>query len=320
MDYTKILKRSFEVVRNHRALWWFGVLLALFGGGSGSGGGGGFPGGGGSGKSSGGNDFPSFTPPQVDFNALVPIFIAIGCVILVLVILGFILRFVSRAAMIGLVNELEAKQTAPTMRRGFRIGFDHFWRLLGIAFVINLPLGLVALVLLGVAAVPFIGALTASGGGTRGFEDMLAIAGAGSVVLLCCMVLLLIAVAFVVRPIYEFIQRACVVDNRGAIASIREGFRIVRANLSKVLVLYLLVIAVGIGVGIAMIPIALILIAIPVIVGFVFYFAMNALTPALIAGAIISIPVLIALIFISGLVAAYESTVWTEGYLAVAEK
>ena len=31
MDYGKILTHSFEVVRRHRALWLFGILLALFG-------------------------------------------------------------------------------------------------------------------------------------------------------------------------------------------------------------------------------------------------------------------------------------------------
>ena len=71
MDYTKILTRSFEVVRRNRALWLFGILLALFGGGGG--GGGGFPGGGtgGSGRTGPTGGLP-FNFPNIDFNALVP--------------------------------------------------------------------------------------------------------------------------------------------------------------------------------------------------------------------------------------------------------
>jgi len=319
MDYTKILTRSFVVVRQHRALWLFGILLALFGGG-GSGGGGGFPGGGtgGSGRTGPTGGLP-FNFPNIDFNALVPIFIAVGCVILVLAILGLVLRFVSRAALIDLVNELETNQTIPAIGRGFRIGFNYFWRLFGIAILVNLPLALVALVLLGIAALPFIGALTASGGASRGFEDVLAFAGAGSIILLCCVILFFVLVALVLRPIYEFIVRACVVGNRGAIESIREGFRMVRANLGNVVVLYILVAAVGIGFGIVMIPVALILIAIPAGVGVAIYFAANSLTSAIIAGVILGIPILLILIFISGLYRAYESTVWTEGYLQVAK-
>ncbi len=317
MDYTKILTRSFEIVRMHRALWLFGILLALFGGGGG--GGGGFPGvPGAEPKPNGG---PPFKPPvpSFDFNALVPILIAIGCIIVILALVGIVLRFVSRGALIGLVHELQANQTTPTIGRGFRIGFSRFWSLLAIAILINLPLLLFSLLLIGLAALPIVGALLSSAG-RQGLEGIIAAAGITSVLIFCCVILFLVLLALVIQPFYEFMQRACVVGNHGAMDSIREGFRLVRANLGNVLVLYILAIAIGIGFGIVMIPIAIVLFAVLFGAAFGAYLIANSLTPAIVVAVVIAIPVVLILVFVSGLYRAFESTFWTEGYLAVANK
>lgn len=312
MDYTKILTRSFEVVWKNRALWVFGILLALFGGSGGSS----FQFPGAPSDDVGRGTTP--TLPNFNFEALIPLFIAIGCIIVILGILGLILRFVSRGALIGLVQELEQNQTTPTVRRGFSIGSARFWSLLGIAFLINLPLALCAILLLAFAAFPFLAALF-----TRPRfqpDEILAAGGIGSLVLLVCVILFLVLVALALKPIYEFIMRACVVEKSGAMDSIREGIRLVRANLGSVVVLYILAIAVGIGYGIAMIPITLVLIAIPLAIGYAIYFVANAATTAIIAGFIIALPFILFLLFLSGLYLAFESTLWTEGYLQVAKR
>lgn len=297
----------------------FGILLALVGGG---GGGGqiGFPSSPGTGG--GRNGVAPFTPPtfpQFDFAALVPILVAIGIGILLLMIVAIVLRFVCRGALIGLVHELEANQAAPTVSRGFRIGFSRFWSLLGIAILINLPLALFTLLLLGLAALPIIGALLSSGG-RQGLEGIIAAGGITSLLILCCVIVILFAIYVVLYPIYEFMQRSCVVGNRGAMDSIREGFQVVRGNLGGVFVLYILAIAVGIAFGIVMIPLMLVLLAILVGAGFAAYFIANSLTTAIIVAAIVAIPIVLVSIFISGIYHAYVSTYWTEGYLAVTGK
>jgi len=104
---------------------------------------------------------------------------------------------------------------------------------------------------------------------------------------------------------------------RGVFDSIREGFRIVRANLGNVAVLYILLIGIGLGYGLLMIPVALVLIGIPVAAGFAVGIVANAVTPSVVAGIIVGIPMLLILLFIARLYETFRSTVWTEGYLAV---
>ncbi|MEW5717629.1 MAG: hypothetical protein AB1817_03285 [Chloroflexota bacterium] len=318
MDYGKILARSFEITRKYRALWLFGILLALFGGSSG--GSFNFPSGGSGSRGTGRSDFPTLPTVSSETWQLITILIAaLVCFALVWILLGIILRFVSRAALIGLVQELEAHEKTPTVRRGFSIGAEHFWRLLGIALVINIPLTVVSFVIILLAALPLILALMPliSAGRTAPSELIaVAVAGSiGSVALICCAALILIAVSFVIHPFYEFIVRTCVVKKSGVMDSIREGYRIVRANLGNVAVLYILAIGIGIGFGLLMIPIVLIAIAIPAGVAFLVYWLANSITGAIVAGVVLGIPALLLLLFISGLYHTFESTYWTEGYL-----
>lgn len=323
MDYGKLLSRSFEITRKYRVLWLFGILLALFGGGSGDGGNFGFPGASGNNPSRGGGTFP--TLPRVDQNLVIAIIAIVACIGLVWFVAGIFFRFVSRGALIGLVQELEADQTDPTIRRGFKIGQERFWSLFGIALVVNIPLAIVSFALVAIAALPFLAtflpALAAGQGRLADRVNGLVIAGAaGSLFLFCCVILFLILVSLVLRPFYEFFVRTCVVEKRGALDSIREGFRIVRANFGNIAILYVLVIAIGIGFGVVMIPVALVLIGIPVVAGIVIYALANSIATGVIIGGIIAIPFFLLLIFISGLYHTFESTLWTEGYLAVTAK
>jgi len=322
VDYGKILKRAFEITRAHRALWLFGVLLALFGGGSG-GGSFNFPSGGGSsGRGAGRGDFPTMPAVSSEMWQMITILIvALICFALIWIILSIILRFVSRAALIGLVQEVEADQTTPTVKRGFSLGAERFWKLLGIALVINIPLMLISLVLILLAALPILLAvLPLINAGRTAPSELIAVAaagGIGSLALICCVVILLALVGLIIHPFYEFIMRACVINKTGVKDSIRDGYRLVRANLGNVAVLYILAIGIGIGFSILMIPVALLLIAIPAVVGVLVYWLAQSLTPAIITGVVLGIPMLLILIFISGLFRAFESAYWTLGYRAV---
>ena len=319
MDYGRLVSRSFEVVRRYRTLWLFGFLLALTGG---SGGGDiansiswNFDGG-----SSRGGNLPSL-PPGI-WQMIAVIIAIVVCIAILWLVFSIVLRFVSRGALVGLVAELEASQTAPTVRRGFRIGADRFWPLLGIALLINIPLFLVSIILIVIAAVPILTTLLPllSTAGGRPPDQLvgLVIGGAlGSVLLFCCAILFLVLVQLVLRPFYEFFIRSCVIARRGTLDAIREGYHLARGNLGNTLILYILIIAIGIGFGLLMIPVALILIGIPVGVGLAIGAAANSALPGVVVGLIIGIPMLLLLLFISGLFQAFESTLWTEGYLAM---
>lgn len=319
MDYGKLLTRSFEITRKYRALWLFGILLALFsGGGSGNFGNlGNFGGGGGNGRGGAGG-LP--TIPSSVMQMLGVILVAIACVALIWLILSIILRFVSRGALIGSVQELEASTTTPTVRRGFSLGASRFWQLLGIALTINVPLFIVSFALILIAALPVIASIMPMISAGQSFEQIggVFVGGMlGSLLLICCVGILLWIVGLVVTPFYEFFVRECVIQKRGVFDSIRAGYRIVRANVGNVAVLYILIIGIGIGFGIAMLVVSLILIGIPVAIAVAVGIAANSATPAVIVGLVIGIPMLLILLFINGLYRAFESTLWTEGYLAV---
>lgn len=327
MDYGKLLSRSFEVTRKYRALWLFGILLALFGG---SGGGGNFGNlgnlGGGNGRGGTGGAFP--TLPASFWQVVGVIILAVVCIVLIWIVLSIILRFVSRGALIGLVQELEANGTTPAVRHGFSIGGSRFWQLLGIALTINIPLFIVSLALLLLAALPALAAIIPminAGRSANEIGGMLVGSILGSVLLLCCVGILLWVVALILRPFYEFFVRECVIQKRGVFDSIREGYRIVRANLGNVTVMYILIIGIGIGYSILMFVISLILFGIALAAGVAAGFAASgaagsfaqAIVPAIIVGAIVAIPVLLLILFTSGLYQTFESTLWTEGYLAI---
>ncbi len=325
MDYGKLLSRAFEITRKYRALWLFGVLAALFGGGGGSFnfGSGNFGGGGGSGRGGNGGlggDVVPDLPPNFWQN-LALIIAAVICLVLILSIISIVLRFISRAALIGLVQELEASSTTPTVGRGFAIGRENFWRLLGIALVVNIPLSLVSFVVILIAALPMLGSLIPLiQAGNHPPDELVAVAMTGifgSLALICCAVILLVAVHFIITPLYEFFMRACVIGKRGVMDSIREGYRLVRANLSNIAVLYILMIGIGIGFAILMIPVGLILLGIPAGLGFAVGAMANSVAPGIIIGLVLGIPMVLVLIFVSGLFEAFRSAVWTEAYLTV---
>jgi hypothetical protein len=319
MDYSRILTRSFEITLKHRALWLFGILLALFSGvGSGNFGNFGNLGNLGSGNGAGRTGgLPSLPPGFWQMVAI--IVLALLCLFLCLFLLSIILRFVSRGALIGLVQELEANATVPTVRRGFSIGGGRFWQLLGIGLTINLPLSILSIALLLLAALPAIASIVPmieAGRSPQQIGGMLVGAILSSVALLCCVGIFLWLVGLVIRPFYEFFQRECVLQKRGVFDSIREGYRLVRTNVGNIAVLYVLIIGIQIGFGFVMLLGGLILSAIALAAGVVAGYAAQSIGPGILVGVIVGIPVLLVLLFVSGLFQALESTLWTEGYLA----
>lgn len=318
MDYGKLLTRAFEITRQYRALWLFGFLLALFGGGNFS-----FGNFGGGGRDRGRGDFVPPLPSVSDqmMQTILVIVGVIACIAVIWIVLSIVLRLVSRGALIGLVQELEANQATPTVRRGFSIGLARFWSLLGIALLVNIPLFLFSFGVILVALLPMLTSLLPLiSAGRRAPGELIGVALTGifgSILLVCCAALVVLLVTLVVRPFYEFFVRACVIGKRGAVDAIREGYRIVRANLGNVAVLYILVIAIGIGFALVMIPVALVLIGIPAAAAIAAYWIANSIRAAIAVGAVLGIPMLLAMLFIAGLYQVFESTLWTEGYLTI---
>ncbi|MBI3913990.1 MAG: hypothetical protein HY327_07370 [Chloroflexi bacterium] len=320
MDYGKLLSRSFEVTRKFRALWLFGFLLALFSGGT-SGGGGGGAGNGGSSRGAAPN-LPNIG--GLDAQVGIAIGIAVACVILIAIIIGILLVTISRGALIGLVAELETNQTAPTVRRGFSIGAARFWKLFGLALLVYGPFVLIGGGLILVAVLPLLAAIpTLIANSGQIVDEMiprLLALGLGSLALLICVAFILAVAALIVRPLFEIFQRECVIEERGVLDSIREGYRRVRANLGDVVGIYVLTIALGFGFGIAMIPVALVLVGIPAALAIAIGAATNSAAVGIIIGSVLGLPALIVLLALQTLYQVFDSTLWTEGYLAIRAK
>ncbi|MEE8390903.1 MAG: hypothetical protein V3S14_08945, partial [Anaerolineae bacterium] len=169
MDHIKVLKRAWETTWRYRALWIFGIIIALTtasagGGGSSAGGSGG--GNDGNGRFQPPGDFPwppseySWSWPEIPsniVNTLIVISVGAACVITLLVIVGTIARYVAETALIRMVDEHEETGEQRSVRKGFRMGWSRTtFRLFLISLLIGLPTKLVFILLFALTAVPLL--------------------------------------------------------------------------------------------------------------------------------------------------------------------
>jgi len=265
MEYTKILKRAFEMVWRYRALWLFGALLALTTVN-------GFfvgydwdreefrdditvtlpsgstiylPGEGLTIDLSDPDDLSVWIDEQewrelreLLTDVIPPevwsIVIAAGIVLLGVILFGAIARYVAEAALIRMVNQTEETGEKLSLRRGLRLGFSRTaWRLFLIDLLVFGLRGLCLLAVLAVALSPLL--LWATRSAPAGIAGTVVTVG-----LFFLWVLLSIVVGVVLSPLMQVIRRACAVEGLGAIASIRRGVATVKGHLREVVVVWLI--------------------------------------------------------------------------------
>jgi len=348
MDPIRILKRAWHILWSYRALWIFGVVLALTtaGGFSGTNGG----------SSSYNNNNNNFNNPQNGINfkpsdlpqvlqqvfqslvqasgieARVWIFIAI--VLLVIILLASIIsafaHYISLTAVIRMVNGYEETGEKAGFRLGFRYGWSRTsWRL----FLINLLISLPSIILVFFMLLLGIGIYLAIASGTL----LLAVpASIGLIGLVFLVIFVLIIYSVLMNLLSQFFWRFSAVEQLGVFASIRQGFNLVKRNWKQVGLMWLIMIGIQIAYGIAMIVVFIVTLPVLVITGLVGLviaaiptLIIAGLTSlfvnwiaALIMGAIVGLPIffLVAfsyLIFINGLKEVYFSSVWTLTYREV---
>ncbi len=315
MDYLDLLKRSFHITWRYRALWIFGFLLALC---SGGGGGGNFnpPGNLFQGGSSDGGDFDLPNMPQIDESTIITVVVGVICLIFLLVILSIVIRFITRTALIGMVNQIEASAQV-TMRDGWRIGWSaKSWRVFLVSLVIGIPLFILSMILIILALSPLLLIVTK--------ETGLIITGILLTVLAVLFIaLFLIALNAVIGPLLEFAWRRTALDEQGVVASVTESFNLIRGRLKDVFIVWLIMFGLAIGWAIVSLVVVLpvMLIAVVIIAGIpagLVYLVSNSWIGTAAAG----IPLaLLTLIVIGGAVQGfyliYQSTIWTLTYLDI---
>jgi len=308
MDYLAILKRAFHITRKHRALWLFGILLALFGGGSGGGGsrfssGGDIGGMSGDGVPFGGNPFAGIDP-----SVFLMVGLALACLVFVLVIVSIVVRSVARAALIGMVEQVE-ETDAVTVKDGWRIGWSaRAWKIFLINLLVGIPMLAFVLITLAFAASPL----------TLLFIDQswLPVAVMLTLLFIIGWALVILLVSVLLNPVLELSWRYAVLYRTGARESLRRTFALIKTDWKRVGVSTLVMIGVGIGIGVVLIVTMILLVivggiigAIPAVLG---YLLTKETMVALLAGVPLFLLIVIPLVIgASGITETYRSTAWT---------
>ncbi|MCB0213864.1 MAG: hypothetical protein KDJ52_31270 [Anaerolineae bacterium] len=310
MNHIDILKRAMTITWRYRPLWIFGFFLALCSGGGSGNGGGNF--------NMGGGDFgqPGDVPniPDIDPNVIIAAVVGICCLVIVLVILGVVVRAVTRTALIGMVRQITETE-AVTIRDGWRIGWSRAaWRVFLVALVIGVPMFVVTMVLLLLALSPLLLMLS----GETGWMVAGGIMTVGAVL---CVVLILFIVGILIWPLQEVAWRQTVIDNKAVFDSVRDSFSLIKQQLKDVFILCLLMFGLGIAwffvLFLVVLPVgliaALILGGIPALL--VYLISGSWIGAAVAGGPLAIIALLVVIAFGSGLFMILQSAMWTLAYL-----
>ena len=351
MDPVKILKRAWNILWQYRALWVFGLILALTAAGSTGG------------SSNSGsrytvndvsqfnempaleqvrsdlNDtgnlfqrmfekgFPSSGAAQKELTTIIWIAAFFILILLVSAVVMAFARYVSETAVIRMVDQYEATDTMMTVRQGFRSGWSRTsWRLFLINLIVYIPIFIVV-VALGVAAFNIYLLVSSS-------KETFAIAGiVGMIGITFLLIFVMVLLTIFLRLMRQFFWRVCVLEEVGVRESLRRGFALVRANWKNAGLMWLIMMGLGIAwmllsviALVILLPIVLItavigavIAAIPgmMLVGF-FSLFLNGSLPWIIGG-IFVLPLFLVLAFspwilLSAWQVTYTSTVWTLTY------
>ena len=244
MDYGAIIKRAWHVTWRHKSLW----VLGLFAGVSGC------QGGGSSGGSGGGrNDWSSLSGGGSrmasdfleTFMRFLPVIIAGTLLLVALGIIWSVLSIAARGGLIAGVNEVEEGRT-PRLGALWSAGFGRFWTLVGLGLLLNLPVFVVALLMVAVMFVPIMGALAA--GREPGIEMIAPVCGS-----LVIGIPLLLVMSFVLGIMYLVGQRYVVIGGQGAVESAGNAWRFFRARFKDTALMYLISAALNIVAAVALI-------------------------------------------------------------------
>jgi hypothetical protein len=349
IDPVKILKRSWYILWSYRALWVFGLILALAAGGASSNG---------SNSNYNRNQNDSSTPqvtPQnmqeafksfqnevhklfergipeahITGQALTTFLWVLGAFILIMTLVGIgmaVARYVSETAVIRMVDEYESTGVKKTVREGFRIGWSKTaWRLFLINLIVNLPMIALLLVLLVIG----IGVFFTVVNGSANFATFSVVS---TIVLAFISIFVVVILTIVLHLARNFFWRISVLEDVGVRESFRRGWSFLLENWKNVGLMWLVMI--GLGIVWAVASIILIIVSIPIVIVTAVIALLVAALPFLlfvgifstfltgwlpwVAGGIFVAPLFFTLAFSPWLLlgswqAVYTSTVWTLTY------
>ena len=262
IDPIKILQRSWHILWNYRALWVFGLFLALATGTS---------------YNSGSNNNMQWrdsrngtqTPPpdlqelfryitrelhtvlqqgipdaNITGPALTTFLWIVGVFVVLMFLVGIVMavaRYVSETAVIRMVDEYENTGTKLTIREGFQLGWSRTaWRLFLINLIVTLPIIILVVVLLIAGVVTLISAADGTG-------DFTTVSIVGLASLAFTSICTIIVLSIFLSLVRHFFWRVAVLENASVGESLRRGFGMVRENWKNVGLMWIVMVGLGIA-------------------------------------------------------------------------
>lgn len=284
MDYTKIIKDSWNMSIKHRYLWVFGVFAGMGGGMS-------YPG---DMKEARNNEMFSTAWSWLWEHPAMAAMIIAGLGILLLI--HFILAFVSYGALIRGAAQVE-QEGKSSFDSALNAGLKYFWPNVGISLMV----GLMMLGVMALAMLPFIVMLVAGGAGLK----VVAV-----IWLILCILPLMLAV-FVLVLVAALAARICVLEDKGVMDSLKLAWQMCKTNITESAALGAISIALGIGISIA-VTVGVIALAIPFII-----LGVINIWLGLIPGGLAGVVLILLLACVYGV---FTSAYWTLGYLQIKAK
>lgn len=339
MEHGQILRRAWHMVRHYRALWIFGIFLALTTTSWQAGFYGSWDGNDERPYSERGltfteeewrdreyveqemreyfrqefeRDFPGDFGDWMEANKdliLTIAWIAAGVGMALLVVTRMV-RYVSEVSLVRMVDDYEDSGEQDSRRQGWSKGWSRAaWRLFLIDLSIDLPAALALTALFALAVSPAIIADT-NGNGEVGLFALVITIG-----LVFLVILLAIIVVAGLQFLKHFMRRSSVLDGLGVFASIREGYGLVRAHLKDTGLMWLIVSGVRLVFPVLLGVVALALAIVAIIVGGLPALLLNLLVgegvaigfAVLAAVLVIGLPLLV----LTGLLEVFASSAWT---------
>ena len=309
MDFSALIKKSFEIAWHNRVLWLFGFLS----GGVGTVGyvnPGGFnlevpsswekP-------SEKASNVLGITDPSTGAISSHTLLLIILVIVLVVLLLVLIAIFVSNWASAALVYSiLQRNQARPTFGAGARAGLKYWWKF----WLLTAILGMFILVFVLMLAVPALLLFLAK---------MTPLLVVYAIIAGLIFIIAIFVIAVVGSLIISIAQRMIIHRGVGVLDSIRLSGGLIKKYLGESVLTYLVAVGLSIGAGfvalIALLPIGIILFV-------VFMAAMVAggVWVALTAAVLVGIPILIFLFAAGGFWSAFNAAYWTLFYEHLAAK
>jgi hypothetical protein len=297
MNYGEIITSAFRITLYNRYLWFFGFFVGLGSGGGGGGGGGDF------------DEQPSAeiaSTAAVQQGAFDNALLIVGLVLvgLLLLLVFFALYVVSQGGLtesVAAIDKGEERRFSSTWRAGARNFWPVLWQILlfvGIVLGLLLAVGIpVALLVAGAFA-----------------TDSTALRAAAVIVAVLVAIALLVVVFVLLAIVRQFARRELVLGGIDVVGSVGRGYRLLRRNLGRSLLVWLIQLGLMLAAGIALL-IALVIVGfllfLPTILLAVAQYTTAAIVAGVVAGLIL-LPLLIAALAVLG---TFNHSYWTLAYL-----